>query len=253
MALIQGINFRGSSGYVTDGANEYAETATTANFPTLTPQGLNVGWEQAPHSVADWSASYGSKLAGAAKANAWAVSNYLVELPSAGDYEIELALGTNSASPNAVQSEMYDNATKFGATIGPDTSVGGGAFYDASGVKRTSPADWTANAVKVSRTFASTTFKLRFLSSGNQKLVAHIGVHGSAPASIDLAADATTQATATGSLTTQIPINSASVVVATATGAISTSINLVANAVSAALATGWLHKAGGAVRCDGRQ
>lgn len=173
------VNFRSTVGYRSDdGADAYIETGANA-YPYPSGLGYDVGWESPSGSFTYENNSTGGdpRTGGAVRAPAWTVNNYRIELPSSGDYDISLALGTLATSPAAVYSELYDNTTKFGSTIGLDTSVSNGSFYDASGVERTSSASWVTDEVRVSRTFTSTTFKLKVLGGGNAKLVAHIGVY----------------------------------------------------------------------------
>jgi hypothetical protein len=123
------------------------------------------------------STSVDHRLGGDVRTPAWTVTNYQISLPSTGDYDVDLALGTVNGSPSAVHAKMYDNTTQFGSTIGLDSSVGGGEFYDATATLHASAANWVSNHTMVTRTFASTLFRLEFQGGGNTKLAAHIGIY----------------------------------------------------------------------------
>ena len=54
MSFPQGINFREGAGFVTDGANDYAELNGTATYPDVSTQGNNVGYETVDDSPDLW-------------------------------------------------------------------------------------------------------------------------------------------------------------------------------------------------------
>ena len=105
------------------------------------------------------------------------MTNYQISLPSTGDYDIALALGTENGSPNAVHAKMFDNTTQFGSTIGLDASVGGGEFLRCDSYSTYIGCKLGCNHTMVTRTFASTLFRLEFQGGSNTKLAAHIGIY----------------------------------------------------------------------------
>jgi len=209
MALPQGINLRLTSGYVTDVANDYGEIASSANFPTTTPQGNNVGWESGSSINAryDRNSANDPRLAGVVYMGSWVEHNYRIDLPAAGDYKIRCALGDPSTSYN-VSLQIVDNTTVKRTVVSPVYTGAAGRFYDASGVERTSAADWVANNAEITETFASTILRFRIPMSGDLKTAAHFYVESASAPAAELAADATAQATATGALTTGISVES---------------------------------------------
>lgn len=171
------VNFRSTVGYRSDdGADAYIETGANA-YPYPSGLGYDVGFVTPATSFVNLSITSDPRVSGNAVLPGYANTDYRIDLPSTGDYEIAAAFGTLSGSVRGVYARLYDNSTQFGATIGPDTTVSGGVFYDASGVERLSEADWVANNVRVSRTFSSTVFITRTVSSAGTKLLAHIGVY----------------------------------------------------------------------------
>ena len=155
----------------------YVETGANA-YPYPSGLGYDVGFVSLSSLLfRNNSTSVDHRLGGDVRTPSWTVTTYRIALPSTGDYDIALALGTMSASPSAVHAKMYDSTTQFGSTIGRHNGVSGGNFYDATGVQRTSAADWVSNNALVTRTFASTTFNLEFQGGSDYKLAAHIGVY----------------------------------------------------------------------------
>lgn len=158
-------------------SDTYVETGANA-YPYPSGLGYDVGFTSLSSLLfRNNSTSVDHRLGGDVRTPAWTVTNYQISLPSTGDYDIALALGTENSSPNAVHAKMFDNTTQFGSTIGLDASVGGGEFYDATGVLRTPAATWVSSNATVTRTFASTLFRLEFQGGGNTKLAAHIGIY----------------------------------------------------------------------------
>lgn len=69
MAFPQGLNFRATNAYVTDGTNEAPETDSggtgNQNYPWTTAQGNTVGWETADsvYQARDWNSGNDRRLA----------------------------------------------------------------------------------------------------------------------------------------------------------------------------------------------
>lgn len=173
----KGFNFRATSGYVTDGANEtYVLGSATAYPTTRTVNGESVtfGWETAPTGTAkdrSTAAQYAPELSGVNQEPGLAGPPvFRVDLPTAGTYSINVGAGDASFA-NYANFQVVDNATTL-ITGGP-TSISAGTFMDATGVVRTSGTDWHANNAASSQTFASTICRLQmpYTATGAQSSV----------------------------------------------------------------------------------
>ena len=160
MAFPQGINFRATSGYVSDPTNTDYEIGTTANYPRTTAQGNNVGWLDAPNQTRNRSTGVDARLAGVHVNNAGSTNwkRYRVDLPSTGNYYVRVAQGDASFAQNT-GIDLYDNTSSLGTLVAVSAGfTAGGEFYDATGVKRTSAANWvSSNAQAGPFTFSTTT------------------------------------------------------------------------------------------------
>jgi len=125
-----GINFRATSGYVTDGANEtYCEASDT--YPT-TRGGCTFGWDNST-GVSELNRNSGvdRRLAGINYLSKTNLSRtFRLDLPSAGTYEIHLAIGDMNAATNC-GCVVRDGATTNIITLTGDTS-GSAKFKDAT-------------------------------------------------------------------------------------------------------------------------
>lgn len=175
MAFPQGINFRSTSGYVADGANEYAQLqpGTGGNYPTTTPQGNTVGWEGTAYlqiGSRDRSTSIDRRLAGTNYANTAAVAMYRIDLPAAGSYNVRLAAGDAQYSAS-VQVELFDDNASIGVMA--SGSLSAGSFMDATGATLSS-ANWPSQNAAITKSFASTTCRIGVGSSAaNNKVISH--------------------------------------------------------------------------------
>lgn len=147
------INFRATSGYVTDNA---AETYCLGEAYPVTRGGLTFGFASSMTSFArDRNAALDRRLAGVVfKSNsAGATTDFKLDLPSgAGTYDVRLALG-DATSAQGVKAVIKDGVggTVLATITGfPQTAE----FTDASGVIRTA-ANWPGANVLASLTFAT--------------------------------------------------------------------------------------------------
>lgn len=194
MAYPQGINFRATAGFVTDGAGDASEIGTTANYPRSTPQGNVVGWEQAPTGTRDRAVAP-AQVAGIhyLTSSSGVFANYRFDLPAAGEYDVYVAAGDVS-NPAFCKLELFDNATSKGVLVNRiGTEIPLGAFVDATGVLRADYNDWITNNAPLRVTFASTIARFRLGSGlGANESIAHIRLvavgGGTSPVSSDLAA-----------------------------------------------------------------
>jgi hypothetical protein len=172
MALPQGIYFRGSDNQ-TDPSNYDAEIATTANYPRTSAQGNSVGWEDALSGAVDRDATTDVRLKGIAFSNNSTAARFRIDLPATGDYKVRVAAGDSSFGQQCYV-ELYDTTTQKAILVDALTSAAG-KWIDATGVERTSEADWVSNnALSTAYTFASTIlrFKIGFKFQGGNTTIA---------------------------------------------------------------------------------
>ena len=169
MALPQGINFRQTSVYVTDGANEDNSTTTTANYPVTTAQGNNVGWEQNIGNSIDRDATYDRRLAGFA-VSAGTQENFRIDLPATGNYNVRLAVGEKFYGCDAGVT-LYDTNTSLGA-LATGTTSAAARFKDATDTEYTN-VTWPGSNSAVSKTFTTTICRFRLAATSNVRL-AHV-------------------------------------------------------------------------------
>ena len=150
-----GINFRASSGYVTDGANE----TYSLGEASVTRGGLTFGWGS-DNSVTtrDRSSSGDRRLAGILfRGNgAGSVITFTITLPSTGDWIIRPGFGPATSTQQQYVT-FRDNTTSFASFS--NIATGANEFADATGVVRTAAA-WPGSNASISRTFTTTTFKI---------------------------------------------------------------------------------------------
>lgn len=147
-----GINFRSTSGYVTDGANEVY--CLGDQYPT-TRGGVTFGWSTVV-SIRDRSASVDRRLAGTNFASSIGIY-FRLDLPSAGQYDIHLAVG-DATNLNRVEWDLNDTTTNLAQYRNGGNQLVQ-QFMDASGVIR-EVANWPSQEVKITKTFATTQLRL---------------------------------------------------------------------------------------------
>lgn len=184
MSLPLGFNFRQTVGFVTDVAPAVFIGASSTYLYPFSAGGQNVGWD----STADIDSrnrlnTNDARLAGIVfEANNGAAAKvFRLDLPAAGTYNIRVALGDASAS-QTIRWELLDNTTQL-ALINNVTTSAANRFLDATGVERTN-ANWAANNVAITKTFATTTlfFKIGGSSAGNSSTIAHFYIESAAAA-----------------------------------------------------------------------
>lgn len=177
LTLLQGLNFRGTAGYVTDGADE-APALQSTTYPTTTAQGVVVGWESLPSGSLDRENTNDRRLAGAAGVtnDGSTVAVFRIDLPATGNYVIRIAAGDGLVAQKT-KLELFDNVTSLGVLVNSQTQSVPNAFFDATGVERLQ-LDWAANNVSITKTFASTIcrFKIGGAPSGLTSVLAHIRI-----------------------------------------------------------------------------
>lgn len=180
MALPQGIDFRGSSGYVTDPANCTYQIVTSANYPTTTPQGNNVGIESGWGSSAqDRSAAVDPRLAGSHAGNT-AGATFRIDLPAGGAYNVRFAAGRAGGYGDACAWDLYDSTTKLTSLTTGSTSTGY-RWKDAKNVEYSDTA-WPTSNSPYAATFATTILRIK---STNSASISHLYVESNGSAPID--------------------------------------------------------------------
>lgn len=159
MALPQWIYFRATDDQV-DPADADAEIGTTANYPRTTPQGNSVGYESlsSGHLTRDRNTTTSVLLKGmhaTSVTDDTLTSTYRIDLPSTGDHEIRMAAGDSAGS--------WDTRVRFqdGSTTFQDyNAASSNVWLDATGVNRANESAWVTSNAVLTRTFASTIFRV---------------------------------------------------------------------------------------------
>jgi hypothetical protein len=177
----KGFNFRSTLGFVADASNEQFVNESFGAYPQSVTIGGDVvvcGWETAPSvsSSRDRNAGIDSRLAGIiyTASGSGIVPVFRVDLPATGNYEITIATG-DAGNSNSAFFTVKDNTTVLISRT--EVSTANEEFVDASLVTRTSAANWVANQVAVTKTFASTIFRFTVLEpTGSASVLAHINI-----------------------------------------------------------------------------
>jgi len=199
----QAINFRAGPVYVTDGANESAETATTVNYPRTTAQGNTVGYETISGSLStrDRSNTIDRRLAGLAFISANGTFTYRIDLPGPGTYRISGAANETVGGGLAdTRLEIYDDATLLvaawdQAAFGANPLVGiNNEVYTGTVAVRT--AAWVAAGPTYrDLTFSSSIARFKIVpptgGADNRSFISHLFIEqlASPPASYTLTAE----------------------------------------------------------------
>lgn len=151
-AFAQGVDFRNSLAYVTDptGCDFYNGNSA---YPVVGQSGQSFGWASTSGiNRRDRSTTVDPRLAGVnflASLNLNAT--FQMSLPAPGTYRVRLALGDLSSQTRGTV-QIMDGATVLATLMNGDSATNG-QFYDATGVLRTSAADWVANNAPALLTF----------------------------------------------------------------------------------------------------
>lgn len=148
MTWDKGFNFRATSGYVTDGANETYVLSETYPVPR---NGVTFGWDATGSlQVRDRNAGLDRRLAGCHFDTLQ--RTFRVDVLAAGNYSVRLALG-DPTNPQTVSCTVKDGSTTL-LTVG-NTSVIAGSTVDATGTIYTD-ANWPASNTAVTVTMVGT-------------------------------------------------------------------------------------------------
>lgn len=187
MAYPQGINFRATAAFATDGTNEDHEvesspgalTIFSSTYPRTSAQGNTVGCEiTAALGVRDRNSGNDRRIVGSCFSGSNAQWDYRFDLPSAGTYNIGLASGDGSYTASTAVS-LVDTSTSLGALSSGSTSTGN-HFKDATNTDYAA-ASWPGSMTLVSKTFSTTICRFR-MASGATNDINHAYVASAAAA-----------------------------------------------------------------------
>lgn len=177
----QGINFRNTSGYVTDPAGSTYEVGSTNNYPH-TLGVLQGGWETAPTISAgtrNRSTSVDARLAGVAfRANGGTAAVFRLDL-FPGVYRVTLAMGDATNSQTQSKIEIADGSTSRLTLSDTGAALTAGKFMDAAGTVHASASAWVSSQQPAFITIASGILRVNWLANPNasaSSVLAHIAV-----------------------------------------------------------------------------
>jgi hypothetical protein len=166
MAYPQGMYFRATDNQTDpSGYDALIGSPFVVDYPTTTAQGNVVGWEDfSGLSSRDRDQTTDVRLKGFTFFSG-ADGRFRMDLPSAGSYTINLALG-DSSNPQTMKVEYFDGTTSLdGGPFFNSSTSAAGHWIDATGVERTSESDWVNNNAAVTKTFATTIFRIKLYGS----------------------------------------------------------------------------------------
>lgn len=177
MSWDKGFNFRGSSGYVTDGANETYVLDTDA-YPTVR-NGVTFGWTVNPSGGRDRYAGGDERLAGICFGNG--NGTFQVDLPAVGAYAISLGMTDTGSNQTASKIIVRDNGTAL-ITVGPHdwtNAINCGPtqnVYDATDTQFNGCAAWVSGQTPVTKVFGSTILQVTLEVATSNTTINHLFV-----------------------------------------------------------------------------
>ncbi len=172
-----GVNFRSTSGYVTDGANE---TYCLGDIYPTTRGGVTFGWISGHATGVNRDRNSGNdrRLAGFnGTGNSGTQAQFQLDLPASGSWTIHLALGDASYAQGYEYVRIKDGSGGSALlTIDDTDGTSANHFDDAGGNDRTAAA-WPGSEVGVSVTFSGSTLWLLLgspVAQAGQSTLAHL-------------------------------------------------------------------------------
>ena len=192
MAFPQGINFRGTAGYVSDGTNEDHEICDGANgfisspdYPWTTAQGNTVGWESMSSAVFgnDRNSTPDRRLCGINYVSPNNTATFRVDNPPTSA-NIRLASG-DYLYQNNVNVDLYDGTTSLG-TLCDGYMSSWQKFFDATNTEL-DVAVWPGSNTAVKKIFGSSIlrFKMNQSLASGYFVIAHFYIE-TAPGNISV-------------------------------------------------------------------
>lgn len=149
-----GINFRATSSYVTDGADETYSLGEI--YPTVRA-GWTFGWDQdlsGGSFTRDRDNTYDRRIAGVLFSSS--SRTFRIDIPAGTTWKVRWAIGdTFGRIPAEVEAQLRDFGTTL-YTFGPQSSADD-TYYDITGTGY-SPANWPTNNAQASYAFTSARF-----------------------------------------------------------------------------------------------
>lgn len=179
MAFPQGINFRDTTAFVTDGANESVEDASAGagffncpTYPRTTAEGNTVGWE-GTHAITarDRKSTNDRRIAGFHADQSPNTDDFRIDLPASGAYNIRLGAGDGNYAAN-VKIELFDTTSSLGVLCSGSTGAAN-SFKDAADATYTA-ANWPASNALVSKTFTTSICRFRNGDGTNNCDISHV-------------------------------------------------------------------------------
>jgi hypothetical protein len=180
MPFAASINFRGSSGWVTDASGQ---TYCLGDAYPTTRAGLTFGWggftdiadrDNAAPSVPEFAGiNYRSDAAGS--------RDFRLDLPGPGSYAVRLAIGDAAIGQTDQYCRVLDSdGTTVLATPVAGAAVGTGQYWDASGVLRADATAWRASNAPATVTITGDHIFIRIAdpAGAGYTTIAHLEVAG---------------------------------------------------------------------------
>jgi hypothetical protein len=180
MAYPQGIDFRSTSGYVTDptNCNVEVDNSGTPTYPRTTTQGNTVGWETTGLQGRNRNSGNDARIAGMHFGVGNANCDFRMDLPATGSYLISLAVGDPNYACNVLV-DLIDTSASLGSLSTGATSAAQ-RFKDAINTEYTQTT-WPTSQTPVSKTFATTICRFRVKpSAGTDSRICHVFVQAAA-------------------------------------------------------------------------
>jgi hypothetical protein len=173
----KGFNFRLTNPYVTDGTNEIRVDLSEA-YPsgkTIDGDSFDCGFESSSSTgQANRNAALDARLAGIVYKFGGTPDDFRIDLPSAGNYIIRLAVGdaTDAQTQNL---DLLDGSSVLLSISNVATGIE--QFIDASGTLRTSAANWVSNQAETQYTFSTTILRVRLKTpTAGSTTLAHLAI-----------------------------------------------------------------------------
>lgn len=175
MSWDKGFNFRGSSGYVTDGANTTYVLSSDA-YP-VTRNSVTFGWTVNPTNGLDRNSGADVRLAGINYGNG--NGTFRVDLPATGSYAIFLGIVDQGSDQTGCNFSIKDNGSTLFSVgpVSPTSGVNcntGTHIFDATGTELDGCSAWSSGQASVTKTFASTILQLTLDAATTNSTIAHL-------------------------------------------------------------------------------
>ncbi len=160
MAARKGFNFRSTLSYVTDPVDTQFVFRNVL-YPTIAG-GETFGFDStAGLDARNRLTTVDPRLAGMVYLpNNGTQRTFRVDLDNTGGHTIRLALGDAKYARKDIYCQILDDATVIATIDKNGLTLPSGNWYDATGVARTSSADWAGNNAVITHTFASTILRV---------------------------------------------------------------------------------------------